>query len=43
MTAISAIDLALWDAKGKILSQPVFNLLGGRHEVENSSLRKPPL
>jgi len=30
MTAISAIDLALWDAKGKLLSQPVFKLLGGR-------------
>ena len=30
MTAISAIDLAIWDAKGKILNQPVFKLLGGR-------------
>ena len=30
MTAISAVDLALWDAKGKMLSQPVFALLGGR-------------
>ncbi len=30
MTAISAVDLALWDAKGKILKQPVFKLLGGR-------------
>ncbi|MHA1158802.1 MAG: L-rhamnonate dehydratase, partial [Alphaproteobacteria bacterium] len=30
MTAISAIDLAIWDAKGKILGQPVFKLLGGR-------------
>ncbi len=30
MTAISAVDLALWDAKGKILHQPVFKLLGGR-------------
>ena len=30
MTAISAIDLAVWDAKGKLLGQPVFRLLGGR-------------
>lgn len=30
MTAISAVDLAVWDAKGKILKQPVFRLLGGR-------------
>jgi L-alanine-DL-glutamate epimerase-like enolase superfamily enzyme len=30
MVAISAVDLAIWDAKGKILKQPVFKLLGGR-------------
>lgn len=30
MTAISAVDLAIWDAKGKMLNQPVFRLLGGR-------------
>jgi L-rhamnonate dehydratase len=27
--AISAIDLALWDLKGKILGQPVWSLIGG--------------
>lgn len=30
MTAISAVDLAIWDARGKLLGQPVFRLLGGR-------------
>jgi galactonate dehydratase len=30
MAAISAIDIALWDIKGKALDQPVHMLLGGR-------------
>jgi galactonate dehydratase len=28
-TALSGIDIALWDLKGKILSRPVYELLGG--------------
>lgn len=27
--AISAVDLALWDLKGKVLGQPVWSLIGG--------------
>lgn len=32
--AISAIDMALWDLKGKILGQPVSKLLGGQVRSE---------
>lgn len=30
MTAMSAIDIAIWDLKGKLANKPVFKLLGGR-------------
>ena len=30
--AISAIDLALWDAKGKALGLPVYSLIGGKQK-----------
>lgn len=30
MTAISAVDIAIWDLMGKLVEKPVFKLLGGR-------------
>lgn len=47
MAAISAVDLAIWDLKGKLLRQPVFRLLGGRTksplQVYASKLYSQPL
>jgi D-galactarolactone cycloisomerase len=31
INALSGTDIAIWDAMGKVLGQPVYNLLGGRY------------
>lgn len=33
ISAISAIDIAIWDLKGKIVNQPVHRLLGGHRDT----------
>jgi len=33
-SAIAALDIALWDIKGKLLGQPVYKLLGGAWRTE---------
>jgi L-rhamnonate dehydratase len=34
MMALSAVDCALWDLKGRVLGQPVYRLLGGPSRTE---------
>src|SRR3984893_16839919 len=32
--ALAALDIALWDLKGKLFNQPIYNLLGGAWRIE---------
>ena len=34
VSAISAVDIALWDLAGQIYGQPIFKLLGGAHRAQ---------
>jgi len=36
ISAISAMDIAIWDLKGKILNQPVHKILGGHRDTVSS-------
>ena len=40
--AISAIDIALWDIRGKVLGQPVYKLLGGAVRESIALYTHPP-
>ena len=40
VTAISGVELALWDLKGQALGTPIYNLLGGRYRDAHPHLRR---
>ena len=42
MTAISGIEIALWDLMGRALNTPIYNLFGGHFREQNPALRRLP-
>jgi len=42
ITALSAVDNALWDIRGKLVGQPVYRLLGGKREKLRAYLSLVP-
>ena len=43
ISAISGIDIALWDIMGRAVNKPVHKLIGGAYRTEVDSLRHRPL
>ena len=42
VTAISGIEIALWDLVGRALNTPIYNLFGGRFRQPDPDLRRLP-